>query len=171
MTLIVCSDPQHPTRGTLTCGAKTYPCALGRGGVLTHKIEGDGATPIGTFALRQLFYRADRLALPLTKIPTRAIQQHDGWCDAPSDENYNQLVSMPYSASVENLWRDDRVYDLIVVMGYNDAPVVPGKGSAIFMHIATPDYAPTAGCVALSQSDLLAVLKSLPEHPAITIEK
>lgn len=171
MILVVCSDPQHPSRGTLTCGAKTYSCALGRGGVLTNKVEGDGATPAGTFVLRQLFYRTDRLILPQIKLTRRAIQKLDGWCDSPGDAHYNELVTMPYAASAENLWRDDHVYDLIVVIGYNDRPVISGKGSAIFMHVATTDYAPTAGCVALSQLDLLAVLKDLPEHPTITIEK
>ena len=170
MALIVSPDPKTPARATLTCDGKHYPCALGRNGVSAIKAEGDNATPIGTFSLRKLFYRADRLALPSTILATRAIQPNDGWCDAPGDAHYNQLVSMPHAASAENLWREDHVYDLIVVIGYNDAPTVSGKGSAIFMHVATPDYAPTAGCVALSQADLLSVLKALPPDPTLTIQ-
>ena len=101
---------------------------------------------------------------------TRAIQHHDGWCDAPGDDHYNQLVLIPHPTSAENLWREDNLYVLIVVLGYNDAPTVSGKGSALFMHVATPDYAPTAGCVALSQADLLSVLKALPPDPSMTIQ-
>jgi L,D-peptidoglycan transpeptidase YkuD (ErfK/YbiS/YcfS/YnhG family) len=170
MTLIVLPDRQTPARGTLVCDGHRYACALGRNGVSASKIEGDGTTPIGRFFLRQLFYRADRLALPVTTLMTRELQPRDGWCDAPEARLYNQWVSMPHSTSAEHLWRDDHVYDLIVVIGYNDAPIIKGKGSAIFMHIATPDYAPTAGCVALSQRDLLTVLKFLPPEAAITIQ-
>jgi L,D-peptidoglycan transpeptidase YkuD (ErfK/YbiS/YcfS/YnhG family) len=170
MALIVSPDPQKLARGTLTCADNAYVCALGRSGVSASKIEGDNTTPIGTFSLRQLFYRADRLALPATTLMTRAIERHDGWCDAPGDSHYNQLITMPHPTSAENLWREEHVYDLIVVIGYNDAPIVSGKGSAIFMHIATPDYAPTAGCVALSQRDLLSVLQTLSPDPTITIQ-
>jgi L,D-peptidoglycan transpeptidase YkuD (ErfK/YbiS/YcfS/YnhG family) len=169
MTLIVTPDPNYPSRGILTCGAQTYACALGRGGVSQNKVEGDGATPIGTFPLRRLFYRADRLSVLATTLPATAIGQHDGWCDEPADANYNRMVRMPYGASAEHLWRDDHVYDVIVVIGYNDAPTMAGKGSAIFMHLATADYAPTAGCVALSQADLISLLKTLPSDPVLTI--
>ena len=170
MSLIVIPDLQTPARGTLTCDGHRYACALGRNGVSANKIEGDNATPSGTFALRQLLYRADRLALPVTSLMTRAIQHNDGWCDAPEDAYYNQWVSMPHATSAEHLWRDDHVYDLIVVTGYNDAPMISGKGSAVFMHVATADYAPTAGCVALSQFDLLSVLEAVSPETTITIQ-
>jgi L,D-peptidoglycan transpeptidase YkuD (ErfK/YbiS/YcfS/YnhG family) len=133
-------------------------CALGRSGISTQKREGDGATPVGVFAMRQLFYRPDREARPRTALPTEALAPADGWCDAPADRAYNRRVLLPYPASAENLWREDHLYDLIVVLGYNDAPVVPGQGSAIFLHLASPDFAPTVGCVALSRDDLLTVL-------------
>jgi len=170
MTLIVRPELKNISRGTLTFSGVAYACALGRSGVSQNKVEGDGATPVGTFALRRLFYRADRLVVPPTTIlPTVAIEPHDGWCDAPEDSKYNMHVQLPYAASAERLWLDERVYDLIVVLGHNDAPVVPGKGSAIFMHVATPDYAPTAGCVALTQADLLTVLKIVTRDSKITI--
>jgi L,D-peptidoglycan transpeptidase YkuD (ErfK/YbiS/YcfS/YnhG family) len=108
--------------------------------------------------LREVFYRADRIARPVTALPVRPLAAHYGWCDAPADARYNRLVRLPYGASTERLWRADRVYDLIVVVGYNDAPVVPGKGSAIFLHVARANYAPTAGCVAFARSHLLAIL-------------
>ena len=134
-------------------------CALGRGGVRRDKHEGDGATPAGAWPMRRLLYRADRMPLPSTGLPVLAIAPGDGWCDAPWDARYNQPVRLPYAVSAENLWREDAVYDLIVPLGYNDAPVVPGAGSAIFLHVARADFAPTEGCVALALVDLLTVLR------------
>ena len=133
-------------------------CALGRSGISAQKHEGDGATPVGAFAMRRLLYRPDRERRPATALPSTVISQADGWCDAPADRAYNRLVHLPYPASAENLWRDDHLYDLLVVLGYNDDPVVPGQGSAIFLHLAAPGFAPTAGCVALGRDDLLTVI-------------
>jgi L,D-peptidoglycan transpeptidase YkuD (ErfK/YbiS/YcfS/YnhG family) len=133
--------------------------AVGRGGIVLDKHEGDGGTPAGVWPLREVFYRPDRLAMPVTKLPVRALAPYDGWCDAPADARYNRLVRLPYPASAEQLWRGDHMYDLIVVVGYNDAPVVSGKGSAIFLHVARPGYTPTAGCVAFSRSNLLSILR------------
>lgn len=144
--------------GRLRVGGRTYRCALGRGGVRGGKCEGDGATPVGVFPLRGVLYRADRVDRPATGLPVRPIAAEDGWCDAPDDPNYNRPVTRPYGASHERMWRRDRVYDLVVVLGHNDDPPVPGAGSAIFLHVARPDYAPTEGCVALALADLLAVL-------------
>ena len=145
-------------------GASRFRCAIGRGGMRRGKHEGDGATPIGAWPLREVFYRADRMARPVTKLPIRALAANDGWCDAPSDPQYNKNVKLPYGASAEELWRRDHVYDLIVVAGYNDAPVVPGAGSAIFLHIARSTYAPTAGCVAFSRANLIAILSMVDER-------
>lgn len=170
MDLIVTPDPKNPTRGALTCGAESFPCALGRSGVTAAKHEGDGATPIGTFPLRRVFYRAERLEEPKTKLSAVPTDPNDGWCDDAGHAQYNQLVRMHFAGSAEYLWRDDRVYDVIVVIGYNDAPVKPGQGSAIFMHVAKPDLSPTEGCVALRQEDLLAVLQRLDVNSTITIE-
>ncbi|MDP6876587.1 MAG: L,D-transpeptidase family protein [Alphaproteobacteria bacterium] len=147
--------------GWLDAGAHRYRCALGRGGIGAHKQEGDGITPAGRFPLRRLLYRADRLARPDSKLATSAIQPDDGWCDDPADAAYNQPVRLPYGASAESLWRKDGLYDLVVILGHNDAPVVPGAGSAIFMHVASPGHGPTEGCVALARDDLLALLPEL----------
>ncbi|MFQ5972449.1 MAG: L,D-transpeptidase [Alphaproteobacteria bacterium] len=132
-------------------------CALGRGGVRREKVEGDGATPVGRFAILKVLYRPDRLARPSTTLPCSAIREIDGWCDAPADANYNRAVALPYRASAERLWRVDGLYDLLGVMSYNDPPI-PGRGSAIFLHVAASGYAATEGCVALALGDLLAVL-------------
>ena len=111
-------------------------CAIGKGGIVSDKREGDGGSPSGRWPLRRLLYRPDRLARPHTGLPIREIAPNDGWCDAPGDPNYNRPVTLPYDASHERLWREDHLYDLVVVLGHNDDPPAPGRGSAIFLHIA-----------------------------------
>ncbi len=153
----------------LDWGAGSVRCVVGRGGVGDKYREGDGITPRGKFPLRRVFYRADRMAKPNTMLPVQAIAEDDGWCDGADDTNYNQPVKLPYPASAENLWREDHVYDLIVVVGYNDNPVVPGKGSAIFLHLVRPDFSPTEGCVALVPADLLAIVAQLKPGDCLSI--
>ncbi len=147
--------------GRFDLAGEQVRCALGRGGVVAaeHKQEGDGASPLGAWPLRRLLYRADQGATPETSLATSVIAPNDGWCDAPEDPAYNLPVSHPYPASAERLWREDHVYDLIVILGHNDDPVIAGAGSAIFLHVAKPDYAPTEGCVALARDDLEALLR------------
>lgn len=158
MNLIVMSDADG---AWLDWGAGKRRAAIGPGGIAIKGGEGDGITPRGVYPVREIFYRADRIARPDTVLPLRAIAKDDGWCDAPGDPNYNRLVKLPYPASAEQMWRDDHLYDLVAVLGYNDDPVVVGKGSAIFLHLAKPDYAHTHGCVALNYDDALAALKQL----------
>ncbi len=155
--------------GWLVWPGGSFRCALGRGGVRADKREGDGATPVGRFTLRRVLWRADRLERPETGLPLSPIAPDDGWCDAPEDPAYNRPVKRPYPASHEELWRDDHVYDVIVVMGHNDDPVVPGQGSAVFMHVARPDWEPTAGCVALPLPDLLRLLKDCGPDTALAV--
>jgi L,D-peptidoglycan transpeptidase YkuD (ErfK/YbiS/YcfS/YnhG family) len=169
MNLIVTPDRAPPHRGRLVMPGRTMTCALGRGGVSTAKREGDGCTPAGTFPLRRVLYRADRVAAPRTRLPVSAIGRHDGWCDAPHDPAYNRPVALPYRASAERLWREDRLYDVVVVLGHNDDPVVPGAGSAIFLHVAAPGHAPTEGCVALALADLMTVLERCAPGTALTV--
>lgn len=133
-------------------------CALGRGGVRYDKCEGDGVTPVGCFPLRRVLYRADRIAVPQTALPIEAMRTYAGWCDDPADPAYNCMVALPYAARHEVLWRADNLYDIIVVLGCNDDPIVPGMGSAIFWHIAQADYTATAGCVAITLPDMLQAL-------------
>ncbi len=146
--------------GWFEFGGRRVRCALGPGGVIAaaDKREGDGSTPMGAWPMRRLLFRPDKGPPPATALPVQAIAPDDGWCDAPDDQAYNRPVRLPYPASAERMWRDDDLYDLVAPLGYNDAPPVPGLGSAIFLHLARPGYAPTEGCVALARSDLEAVL-------------
>ncbi|NQV84497.1 MAG: L,D-transpeptidase family protein [Rhodospirillales bacterium] len=155
--------------GHLTWNARQVRCALGRSGIRSNKIEGDGATPAGTFPLRRVLYRADRLAAPETGLTIQALETSDGWCDDQSDPAYNRLIKRPYAAAFEELWRTDHVYDVIVELGYNDAPPVPGLGSAVFMHVARPGFEPTEGCVALRVEDLLALLSDCDTAAVLVI--
>jgi L,D-peptidoglycan transpeptidase YkuD (ErfK/YbiS/YcfS/YnhG family) len=143
---------------------------LGRSGVSATKQEGDGATPVGSFLLRSVFYRPDRLETPVTGLPIWALTQSDGWCDDPTHADYNRQVRLPFAASHERMWREDHLYDLGAVLGHNDDPVVAGQGSAIFLHVAKPDYAPTEGCVALALDDLLTVLKQAVPGDVLEIQ-
>ncbi len=146
------------TGGTAEWGARRIRCALGRSGIAGDKREGDGATPAGTLSLLRVLYRPDRVVPPDTDLALAALRPGDGWCDAPDDASYNQQVRLPHGASCEALWRDDHVYDLIVVTDYNAVPVAPHRGSAIFLHVARPGYAPTEGCIAFALEDLRLIL-------------
>lgn len=147
-----------PTEGLLSLAGERFRCAIGKGGIRADKSEGDGATPRGLLPLRRLLYRADRGAVPRSAVRLEPLAPEDGWCDDLTHRAYNSQVSLPHPARHEQLWREDSVYDIIGVLGWNDAPVVRGRGSAIFLHIARPDYAPTEGCIALSLPDLRMVL-------------
>jgi L,D-peptidoglycan transpeptidase YkuD (ErfK/YbiS/YcfS/YnhG family) len=148
-------------------------CALGKGGVISaaDKREGDGASPLGVWPIRRVLYRPDKPPPPETALPTAPLKPEDGWCDDPADPAYNRPVTHPYPASAERMWRADEVYDLVAILGHNDDPVVPGAGSAIFLHIARPGYAPTEGCVALAAEDLQALLKIAQPGDAIAIRE
>lgn len=147
----------HPD-GTLTWRDRRFRCALGKGGVRTDKREGDGATPAGCFMLRRVLYRPDRMTAPQTILPHAPLSPDDGWCDDPAHADYNRPVRLPHPARHERLWREDGLYDVVVVLGHNDDPPRPGAGSAIFLHVAKEGYAPTEGCIALALPDLLTVL-------------
>lgn len=149
----------HPD-GRLEFGDLQYRAALGRAGVRVHKQEGDEATPAGLLTLRRVLYRADRVRMPHATVPREPLAENDGWCDDTYDKAYNTMVRLPYPGHHERLWRDDAVYDIVGVLGWNDAPVIRGHGSAIFLHVARKDMAPTDGCVALAQNDLMALLES-----------
>ena len=163
MDLLVSAD------GLARWGDRQFRCALGPAGPRSDKREGDGATPVGRFAFRYVLYRPDRLAAPRTSLPLRPLSPEDGWCDDPADPQYNKPVRLPYAGRHEELWRDDGVYDVIVVIGHNDDPPVPGQGSAVFLHVARPDYAPTEGCVALALADLLSVLSEAAPGDGVSV--
>lgn len=134
-------------------------CALGRSGVraAADKREGDGCSPLGVWPIRKVLYRPD-VGAPATALPLEPIGRDQGWSDDPEDPAYNTRVALPYRGSFEKLWRDDHIYDVVVVLGHNDDPPTPYMGSCIFLHLARDDYSPTQGCVALSRPDLEAVL-------------
>ena len=157
-------------KGVLSWPGGSARAACGKAGISATKREGDHASPAGTFALLRAFYRPDRLAAPRTGLPLGALTLRDGWCDDPGDPSYNRLVALPYAAGHEDLWRDDGLYDLIVVIGYNTDPVVPGKGSAIFLHCASPDFMGTEGCIAVSRDVLAPLLGLLGPGSTITIK-
>jgi L,D-peptidoglycan transpeptidase YkuD (ErfK/YbiS/YcfS/YnhG family) len=156
-------------RGELRWRGRVARCALGRNGISDDKREGDGATPAGCFPLREVYFRADRLAAPSTGLPASPVSPDLGWCDDPADAAYNRPVRLPYAARHERLWRDDELYDLIVVIGYNDDPIEPGRGSAVFLHVARPDFAPTQGCVAMRLADLSDLLQECRPGDQIAI--
>lgn len=139
-------------------GEKRWRCALGAGGVREDKVEGDAATPAGEFPLRRIYFRNDRLVLPKVRLPARPIARHDGWCDDPHSPTYNRLVRIPNDYSHEKMWREDGLYDAVVVVGYNDDPPEGEWGSAIFLHMARNDMSPTHGCIAFARQDLLELL-------------
>lgn len=171
MLIEVLSDAAHPggPRGTLRWKGHVVDCVLGRAGIRRDKREGDGATPAGRLAMRAVLYRPDRVRRPRTRLPVHPIAVGDGWCDAAGDRNYNRPVRHPYTASAERMWRDDGLYDLVVVLDYNLAPRRRGRGSAIFLHVARPGYAPTEGCVALARSDLERLIAAAGPGSALDI--
>ncbi len=148
--------------GVLVYGGVSVSCALGRDGVSGDKLEGDGTTPAGRFPLKRVMYRPDRLAQPGTALPVRELGPGDGWCDAPGCPDYNRLVRLPHGGGFESLWRADGIYDVLVELGFNDDPVIDGRGSAVFLHVARDGYPATGGCVALALGDLLDLLAACP---------
>lgn len=170
-TLVVRRSPRTPQKGTLTLGSITVPCALGKGGVSARKREGDGATPFGRFELLFGYYRADRLRRPVSGIPLMATSPGDGWCDDPNHSRYNRAVELPFAASHERLWREDTLYDIVIVLDCNFRPAVRGRGSAIFFHLARENYLPTEGCIAVSRRDMLRVLAELGPGAAMEVAR
>ena len=167
MELVVRRDKE--SGALLQCGQNVFRAAVGSGGIGVKHAEGDHITPLGVFPVRALLFRADRVKLPRTRLPVSAIAPDDGWCDAPGDRAYNQPVKLPYRASAESLWRADILYDLVAILGFNDRPVVPGAGSAFFLHVARADYGATEGCIALSWDDLVAVVSALAPGDTIVV--
>ena len=146
----------------LNAVAHSITCLVGKAGLIaaSDKREGDMATPVGDWPLRRVYYRPDRVALPATSLPSISLTPTMGWCDDPGDANYNMPVELPFNASHERLWREDGLYDFIVVLGHNDSPPRPFLGSAVFLHLYEQDTPHTAGCVAIAKDDMVALLKT-----------
>jgi len=169
--LRVAPDQNRPEGGEALFKGNSYQCALGAGGVCPAplKREGDGKTPAGLYFPRGLYYRRDRIPNISCPLPRTAITLRDGWCDDPKSPDYNRPVSLPHPGTHENLWREDALYDLILVISHNDSPPLPGLGSAVFFHIASGDMAATKGCVAFQKADFLEILKTLTAETLIRI--
>ena len=147
------------TPGGLRFGGRTWPCAIGRGGVVAGKREGDGGTPAGVHRIVAMLWRPDRMARPADW--AEPIRPGDLWSDDPADPLYNHLVRAPAAGSAERMRRGDRLYDLVLVTDWNWPAAVPGRGSAIFLHRWRRPGHPTEGCVALAPDDLRRIAGQL----------
>jgi len=156
-------------RGWLTAGGQTIPVALGRGGIIANKREGDGGTPKGTFRPRRLWWRADRHYRPRSLLPIRAIRPEDAWCEDPHSRHYNRPVRLERDRAGDRLLRDDHLYDFIIEIDHNTAPRIAGRGSAVFLHLARDNFSPTAGCVSMTKSAMLRLLRRLGPRTKIVI--
>ena len=159
----------NPRRGWLTGGGLTIPVALGRGGILANKREGDGGTPRGTFHPRQLWWRADRHRRPETLLPARPIRPLDAWCEDPNDRHYNRPLRLTPESGGDQLTRADHLYDFIVEIDHNTRPRIAGRGSAVFLHLARENFGPTAGCVSMTEAAMLRLLRRLSPKTKIVI--
>lgn len=164
---------RHPNgiihHGLLNFRRKTIPCYLGRSGITTQKREGDGATPAGKFRVLYGFYRHDRLKKPNTLMPITTIEPDDGWCDDPKNSNYNGFIKLPFPKSHEVMTRNDRLYDICIVLDYNIHPKIQNAGSAIFFHQTSLAQKPTEGCVAIDPKDMQLLLPLLSDKTEMTI--
>ena len=155
-------------KGLLTIDDFFFKCSIGKSGIKLKKKEGDKTTPAGVFSLGKLYYRADRVKKPLTKIPKKIIKKEMGWCDDPESIHYNKEVNIKKKIKCEQLYRKDNNYDYFIVINYNQKKVKTGKGSAIFLHL-TSNYKKTFGCVALKKKDFLIVAKLINKKTKIKI--
>ena len=146
-----------------------FKCALGKAGVGKKKIEGDNITPKGTFEIVKIYYRSDKIKKIYSKIKLFKINKKMGWCNDPISKKYNQLIKLPSKYTHEKLYRQDNVYDLIVVLNYNMIPIIKNKGSAIFIHVAKKNYKKTEGCVALKKKHLVKLIENIKSKTKIII--
>lgn len=182
----LCAEWLGGHTGRLTWPGGETACAFGRSGVIDagEKREGDGATPLGVWPIRRVLYRPDRVAAPDTSLMCRALVPDDGWCDAPGDPAYNRPVRLPYPTSHETMWREDGLYDFVVVLGHNDSPPMPGVGSAIFFHCAKgadgslagatdgrDNLRPTEGCVAIARDVMVSILRTVCSKYSMCIRR
>jgi len=152
-------NPRQRSRAVLRAGRLVMPAAIGANSLTHMPREGDRATPVGDFALMEVLYRPDRVRRPRTMLPVRPLRPDDGWCDEPFHPRYNRPVRHPFAASAERLWREDHIYDIIVVINFNIQPRKQGLGSAIFFHLARPGFLPSLGCIAIRRGDMERVLR------------
>ncbi|MDB5510757.1 MAG: L,D-transpeptidase catalytic domain protein [Enterovirga sp.] len=162
-------SPLNPARGRLVGPGLDLPCGLGRAGTTHRKREGDGATPVGRFRALAAYWRPDRLPRPRTALPLVPIRRDLGWSDDPADRRYNRPVPLPSPFGHECMWREDALYDLLLDLSVNRGPIVPGHGSAIFLHSARPGFRPTEGCVAVDRRTVARLVERIGPGTVIEI--
>lgn len=167
--ITVCAAAGQRSRGWLVADGQAIPVALGRGGILANKFEGDGGTPRGVFHPLRLWWRADRWPRPRTRLPVRRITPQDAWCEAPSDRHYNRAIRLATGQSGDRLRRDDQLYDFIIEIDHNTRPRIARRGSAVFLHLARDNFGPTAGCVAMRRAAMLRLLARIGPRTRIRI--
>lgn len=155
-------------KDTLVFDDFTFKCSIGRNGLNSKKKEGDGTTPKGIFSLGKVYYRADKVKKPITKISTKIIKKNMIWCDNSKSKNYNKETVKNNNDKYEKLFRKNNSYDYLLVINYNTKKIIPYKGSAIFIHL-TKKYKKTAGCIALNKKDFLILLKIINKKTKIKI--
>ena len=156
-------------KDTLIFDEFKFRCCVGRGGFSKNKIEGDKKTPIGKFALGNLYFRKDRNSKPNTKLKCIPINKEMGWCDDPKNKKYyNKLIKVNKKIKHEKLFRKDSKYDFLIPVNYNTKKTELGKGSAIFIHL-TKNFKPTEGCIALKKKEFLILLKLINKNTKIKI--
>ena len=146
-----------------------FKCALGKSGIRKKRTEGDNITPKGTFKIIKIYYRKDRITKINSAFKLIEIKKNMGWCDDPESKKYNQLIKLPSKYRHEKLFRNDRIYDLMIVLNYNMSPVIKNKGSAIFIHIAKNNYNKTKGCIALKKKDLIEIVSKIKRNTKVII--
>lgn len=168
--IVVRTRPGDPAQGILTGFGRSIPVALGRSGIRANKREGDAGTPRGEFRLVRLWWRPDRLPRPQSLLPIRRITQDLGWCEDPAHRLYNQAIHLRREGEGDRLWRADNLYDLVIELDHNTRPRVKNRGSAVFIHVARPGLAPTAGCVAMPRPALQRLITDLRRKSRILIQ-
>jgi L,D-peptidoglycan transpeptidase YkuD (ErfK/YbiS/YcfS/YnhG family) len=146
-----------------------FKCALGKAGIGKKKLEGDQITPKGTYKIVEIYCRKDRLKKISSKFKLIEIKKNMGWCDDPKSKKYNQLIKLPSKYSHENLYRENSIYDLILVLNYNMNPIIKNKGSAIFIHIANKKFKNTEGCIAIKKKNLVRLVKIINKKTLVII--
>ena len=144
-------------------------CALGKRGIGTKKKEGDLITPRGSFKIKGILYRRDRVKNLRTKIKKKEIHKKMGWCDDPESKKYNQLIKLPSKFNFEKLYRKDVIYDIIFILNFNTNPIKKNKGSAIFIHVAKRNYSPTKGCIAIKKNDIKKLAREISRKTLVKI--
>jgi L,D-peptidoglycan transpeptidase YkuD (ErfK/YbiS/YcfS/YnhG family) len=174
----VAAPTARATTATLTvtqCGRRVFGpwrARVGRNGVSAHHREGDGTTPLGTFRIGPVVYGID--PSPGVRFGYHRLVCGDWWDEDPRSPSYNRFrhvpcgTAPPFGGGSEALWRITPAYRLFAVVEYNAAPVVPGRGSAIFLHVDTGHA--TNGCVSLPHQELVAVLRALRPGASIRID-